>query len=461
MWSEEMDKKIRDAAENDIHGYEDKNWQKMETLLNKHLPNEKKRRRGLILFLLAGLLLITAAYFMSRGYSSTDKPVTEQKDISSTKNTASQPASTDPALPATQENSKPGNSVTPSSNESTGIQQLPASAQTENKSNKITTVAAAPPLSQNESVTINTKQAGKASRKKDTRIDKSSVSKDPIETENKQGNDQPIADITVTNPSVNKDIDKPAIENPDKKQVPDPVTDASASEKTISPEIKEDKPADPVAPVPDQPVSKKKTIKSPSSKISFNFSAGPDISSVGVNPGKFQVQYGIGVGYSISDRFTIRTGFYAARKIYSADSTNYKTDFTSGPYSFKLSNIDANCLVYEIPLTVSYNFGAAKKHNWFVSTGLSSFIMKKEKYGYTYTNPWGQTMLHTYSYNNKNTHLFSVVNLSGGYQYNFNKRFSLLAEPYVKLPVGGVGVGKVKLNSAGVLFTASFRPFVK
>jgi len=35
------------------------------------------------------------------------------------------------------------------------------------------------------------------------------------------------------------------------------------------------------------------------------------------------------------------------------------------------------------------------------------------------------------------------------------------AEPYVKLPIGGVGEGKVMLNSTGVLFTAAWKPFGK
>jgi len=31
----------------------------------------------------------------------------------------------------------------------------------------------------------------------------------------------------------------------------------------------------------------------------------------------------------------------------------------------------------------------------------------------------------------------------------------------VKIPVTGIGVGKVKLNSTGVLFTVGFKPFLK
>jgi len=35
----------------------------------------------------------------------------------------------------------------------------------------------------------------------------------------------------------------------------------------------------------------------------------------------------------------------------------------------------------------------------------------------------------------------------------------LTAEPYLKLPLGGVGYGKVKLNSTGILFSVSVKPF--
>ena len=65
------------------------------------------------------------------------------------------------------------------------------------------------------------------------------------------------------------------------------------------------------------------------------------------------------------------------------------------------------------------------------------------------------------SYKNENSHIFSVINLSGGYQYHFSDRFSLMAEPYVKIPLSGVGQGKVNLNSGGILFTAGFKPFLK
>ena len=87
--------------------------------------------------------------------------------------------------------------------------------------------------------------------------------------------------------------------------------------------------------------------------------------------------------------------------------------------------------------------------------------MKKETYDYSYKSNYGQPYSRSYSYDNKNQHLFSAVTFSGGYQYTLNKKVSLSAEPYLKIPVKGIGFGKVKLKGGGVLFTASIKPFAK
>lgn len=201
--------------------------------------------------------------------------------------------------------------------------------------------------------------------------------------------------------------------------------------------------------------------KSPSKtpgRISFTFSAGPDISSVGGKAGQWNAQYGIGISFRLSDRLAIRTGFYATRKIYSADSAHYHAGFNT-PLYYKLTKVDADCAVYEIPVLLTYHFNTTGRHNWFAAAGASSLIMKKEDYVAQYEIAPGQTYSHPYSFVNENRHLFSIIHISGGYQYHFSKRLGLMAEPYIKLPVAGVGYGKVKLSSAGILFSLRYSPF--
>ena len=83
---------------------------------------------------------------------------------------------------------------------------------------------------------------------------------------------------------------------------------------------------------------------------------------------------------------------------------------------------------------------------------------EKYKYFYKYTST-GPTVSKERTFNNENDHFFSVLTLSAGYRRQLSKSMFLTAEPYLKLPLSGVGFGKVKLNSTGVLFTFGITPF--
>jgi hypothetical protein len=211
-------------------------------------------------------------------------------------------------------------------------------------------------------------------------------------------------------------------------------------------------------------ISKKtnKTTYGFANNFGVSISAGPDISGVHDNKiGKLTLAYGAGISYAISKKLNLRTGFYLSKKIYSVDPKDYEIPAGSlGNYEY-LQNVDANCKVYEIPLKLDYSFGETKNHNWFVSGGLSSYLMKKENYQYYFKTPTGQVYDKDWGISNKNKHFFSVLSISGGYQYSLNKQFSIVAEPYVNLPLTGIGAGKVKLNSGGILFTIKAKPFLK
>ncbi|MEO8854899.1 MAG: hypothetical protein ABI359_14035, partial [Ginsengibacter sp.] len=209
-------------------------------------------------------------------------------------------------------------------------------------------------------------------------------------------------------------------------------------------------------------IIKKKTKNTNKFKNNFGItlSAGPAISGVHLNnAGKLSIVYGAGLSYSISKKFTIRTGFYKSTKIYSVAPNDYHFPNGSGTNYNDLQSVDANCNVDEIPVNLYYNFGKVKNHNWFVSTGLSSYLMKKESYEFYYKTTAGDIYENDWSIRNKNKNIFSVLNLSAGYHHTLNKQLSIMAEPYINLPLSGIGAGKVKLNSGGILFTITMKPF--
>ena len=74
-----MDKKIREAAENDTQNYQEKDWNGMEVLLDKHLP-QKKRRRGIIVFFLLAALTATG-YLLYDSVSTSRNTIAKEEEI--------------------------------------------------------------------------------------------------------------------------------------------------------------------------------------------------------------------------------------------------------------------------------------------------------------------------------------------------------------------------------------------
>jgi len=260
-------------------------------------------------------------------------------------------------------------------------------------------------------------------------------------------NDETVTTATVSTENKDKMITREETKVVDKEPVKDSVKPAE-DKKLIATNKK-----------PVSPSDKKKSENKFRNNFGLTFSVGPDVSFVKLNnAGKTTLTYGAGISYGFAKRFTARAGFYVSKKVYEASPDQYHTPGGNYPY---LTDVDAKCNIYEIPVSLSYSFGQRKKHNWFGSVGLSSFIMKKEDYVYNYKTPAGQTYSYAYAASNENKHYFSVLNLSGGYQYKFNNWLSMQAEPYLQVPLGGVGAGKIKLNSAGVLFTVTVKPFAR
>src|SRR6266404_1300938 len=85
MQFEELDKKIKEAADQHHPAYDEKAWQKMERLLNEHLPRPKNDRRRII-FLLLFLLLAGGGSFLLIAKPWNKKPVIADQLVKQDKN---------------------------------------------------------------------------------------------------------------------------------------------------------------------------------------------------------------------------------------------------------------------------------------------------------------------------------------------------------------------------------------
>ena len=201
----------------------------------------------------------------------------------------------------------------------------------------------------------------------------------------------------------------------------------------------------------------KKTKKSFFSKFEFNALVAADVSTVKFKSiDKISGSYGVGLSYAISKKLSIATGFVVSRKLYNADSADYKNAPVWGNPMYKLQNINANCLVYEVPLNIQYQFRQNKKNSWYAIGGLSTYFMKSEVYDYNFL--WyTQTRKLSYTIDDKNNQLLSILNLAVGYRRQFSNNLSYQLTPFLKIPLTGIGEGKVALYSAGLQLSINLR----
>lgn len=105
--------------------------------------------------------------------------------------------------------------------------------------------------------------------------------------------------------------------------------------------------------------------------------------------------------------------------------------------------------MFEIPLNLRYNFIVKQKSTLYATTGFSSYLMNKEfyTYSYLYNGVYGER---GYTYNHSSKNWFSILNLGAGYERSLGKKTLFKIEPYFKIPLGGVGMGKLPISSAGI-----------
>ncbi len=197
---------------------------------------------------------------------------------------------------------------------------------------------------------------------------------------------------------------------------------------------------------------KKKEHISKNKKFYAGLMGGLDISSI-----KFQkvenVGYDAGLlfGYDLNKRWGFEVGLFRDKKFYYSKGEYFNTSKIYLPANSEISSVDGNCIMWELPVNVRYNLKSSTRKTWFVTGGVSSYFMKKEDYNYVYYYPaTGQSYKWESYYKNASKHLVAVAQFSAGYTHPLGKIGDLRVEPYVKLPLKGVGIGSVSLHSAGV-----------
>jgi hypothetical protein len=184
--------------------------------------------------------------------------------------------------------------------------------------------------------------------------------------------------------------------------------------------------------------------------------AAPDVSTVKMADYQAPTpNVGVLLEYRLTSRLRVNTGLLRSTKQYRARRQDYDWSYYPIAANGNFEWVDGRCTILDVPVNLRYDLLARPRYQVFGSAGLSSLFMQHETYAYDYDN-YGTLYHWQSSFTNENQHWFSVLNLSAGYERNLGSHWRLQVEPYVKLPLGGVGAGKVRLMSGGVFFGVKY-----
>ena len=397
----------------------------MELLLDKHLPQKKDKRRFIFWWFAAILpvALITGYFIISHPADKIEKSINQRSPI------------------------KKINNNTTSTQQPNLQQKISVSNDDEANTSKLNADIIKEETEETTADNLNKKDKQKIIFK---RSPGSIFFKTDGEISTVNKNDEPLLKNVLNkndkNNSVEPDVaiaekEKETVKQENKKTVSS-ITDTST--------IKEKNPTK----SSDKTVAKKRASKN---NFYITFTTGLESSGTKLgNLGAVKPVYGAGLQYS-SGKIFLRTGALVTKKIYAAKDKDYNRKAGTWMSNVTFDNIDANCKVVEVSVTVGYQISSNKKTNVYVAAGSSSFFMKKEDYQFYFKGQSGNDTTRAASFTNNSNHYFSSINLSAGIEQKVTGKLSITAEPQIKIPVSGIGFGKIKLYGAGVLIIAKLK----
>lgn len=480
----EIEQAIKAAAKAHEPAFDEQAWKKMEALLDKE--KDKKRPAAFWLWVLVPGLLVSGlvSYFVFRD---TNKPQQTVAVVKEDKLAAKNISDNSAQLSVTETNT-PVNNDKINSNASLQSKQKESNEPADLKENKSTSFFINKQTNDKEKVNPENSNSYIAKTKTTTKIKPGTIeedsndwlnttkdnstslvtnkqatgklkinSKNSISVISKAKTTAKIKPGTIEADSQSNEIITQGI-NPQKslsdltdKEKEDVVVIKVDAAKTSDKEI--EKIIDSVA----EKLQSDKKLKKKISRFYIVAAGGAEANGVKLfSADKITTRAGLGLGYQLNKNISLQTGFYISSKKYKATGSDYKTKAGSYWNIVDIKTIDANCRVYEIPVSVLYNFTPAKKVNIFASASLSSYIMKKEDYQIYYDH-YGVPQQAAVTYTG-NQNLFSVFRLSAGIEKKVSKNFSIMASPGIAIPLAGVGEGAVKLYTTDILIGIKFTP---
>ena len=246
-------------------------------------------------------------------------------------------------------------------------------------------------------------------------------------------NDHQQTKITVVNPGTVTEELEESIATAEK----------SSHKKTTKPDIKKETAAtETTATKPD----KKKKLKP---GFYYGLTAGAQLNQVkGQGMTKTGLNAGVVLGLQLSKKLSVETGVQLTQKKYYSSGEYFHAKTGDMPANMKVMSLHGTSTLVEIPVELKYNF-SKKQNGFYGKVGVSTYLITKERNEYkAMVSGVPQDINSTY----KDKHMYSAaqLNLSAGYQHGLGKKINIRVEPYIQIPLKGIGIGSLPVMSTGL-----------
>lgn len=419
----ELDKLVKEAAEQ-VQATGAPDWEGMQALLDQHLPVKKNRGRKtfIILFSLLLLALVSGSYFYFAYQNTTAHKPTPAKQIADAKTSTL----------LTENNKVSGKTIL----------QSPVQVHQEEKDT---------PVNSNSTTYLKRNAVDeKYSAKKKIIPIATKTNMDAIDDASIAKSSTPSLPSTNINQGEIK-VTTSTVTTGDEEKIT-----TSLTEKELHDTTKLDK-LIAIDSVQKTSGKNKSQFKSNKNRFTISLLYAPELTTVNwTNIDKPGSNYGLLIGYSLSNKLSLQTGVAVSRKNYTANGADFITHYPA-PASYKLTTVNGYCNMYELPLNLRLQISGSKKINSYVMGGISSYFMTKEFYNLLYTSATGAYNWEDREDTQRNYWL-GLVTVGAGFEKNISTQLTFGVNPFLKIPLKGMGSGQLKLLSTGINFTLSYQP---
>jgi hypothetical protein len=197
--------------------------------------------------------------------------------------------------------------------------------------------------------------------------------------------------------------------------------------------------------------------------LNIGFFFGPDYTTAGgITNNDLGNNIGLTIGYYFYKNLSINSGIFYSNKFFWSKAPQVRPIPNNGfTYTYApipaVENVNGAVSLYEIPLTLRYDFNNTGKSKFFINAGFSSYLIQSQSYIYFYHSP-SRSAAWKISDNSPSNYWFGVGDLSLGLEQDLGKGLSFQIEPFLRAPLREMGINNLKMTSYGVLLGFRFSP---